>query len=343
MTIRTVVVDDSATMRALIATLLHRDPTIEVVGTAGSAEAARGLIRELDPDVVTLDVEMPGMDGLSFLEKIMRLKPTPVVMISGRTREGTDATLRALELGAIDCYAKPQGQHADLLLTDNGELARMVREAAQAKPRLATPRADPTPARRRKRFDWNGWPVAIAASTGGVETLGALLEGFSADCPPVLIVQHMPEGFTAAFASRLDARIAPRVVEATDGQPIEPGTIAIAPGGKRHMIARPGSAPYLRLVDADPVSGHRPSGDVLFRSVAQGWGAQAVGVILTGMGADGARGLLTMRQAGAATLGQSAASALIYGMPRVAHEIGAVGEQLSLDAIGERIFALCSR
>ena len=344
MTVRTVIVDDSRTMRALLETLLDREPDIEVVGSAESAAAARALIRETDPDVITLDVEMPGMDGLTFLEKIMRLRPTPVVMVSGRTREGADATLRALELGAVGCYAKPLGGFGEFLLSDAGELANMVREAALAKGRLTGPRgADRPAAARTGAFDWNGMPVAIAASTGGVETLGALLETFPANCPPVLVVQHMPEGFTGSFAARLDSRIAPRVVEAEDGQLIEQGTIYIAPGGKLHMIGRPGAVPYIRLVSADPVSGHRPSGDVLFRSMAMGWGSRAVGVILTGMGADGARGLLEMREAGAPTLGQNQSSALIYGMPRAAFEMGAVCEQLSLEAIGSRIFDLCSR
>ncbi|GGB40472.1 chemotaxis response regulator protein-glutamate methylesterase [Sphingomonas metalli] len=343
MTVRTLIVDDSATMRALISALLRRDPAIEIVGVAASAEAARTLIRETDPDVITLDVEMPGMDGLSFLEKIMRLRPTPVVMVSGRTRAGAEATLRALELGAVGCYAKPRGRADDLLLADDGQLAAMVHEAAAAKGRLHGARTASPHAPRPGAFAWNGKLLAIAASTGGVETLGLLLDGFPALCPPTLIVQHMPESFTRLFAARLDARVAPRVVEAEDGQSIEPGTVYIAPGGHRHMIARAGSAPYIRLVPGDPVSGHRPSGDVLFRSVAQGWKAEAVGLILTGMGADGARGLLEMRRAGAATLGQSQASALIYGMPRAAHELGAVGEQLAVEAVPARVMQLCGR
>ena len=343
MTIRTLIVDDSATMRALLSALLRRDPAIEIVGTAGSAETARALIRETNPDVITLDVEMPGMDGLSFLEKIMRLRPMPVVMVSGRTRDGADATLRALELGAVACYAKPRGQVDDLLLTDDGELAAMVHEAAQAKGRLNGAHVDRRHQASTAPFTWNGKLLAVAASTGGVETLGTLLDGFPANCPPTLIVQHMPESFTRLFAARLNERIAPAVVEAEDGQSIDPGTVYIAPGGKRHMIARPGTAPYIRLIDADPVSGHRPSGDVLFRSVAQGWEGSAVGVILTGMGADGARGLLEMRRAGAMTLGQSQASALIYGMPRAAHELGAVGEQLSVEAMPARVMQLCGR
>lgn len=343
MTVRTVVVDDSPTMRALVATLLRRDPAIEVVGTANSAETARGMIRDLNPDVVTLDVEMPGMDGLSFLEKIMRLRPTPVVMVSSRTRDGAEATLRALELGAVACYAKPQNGDGDLLLADDGSLARLVHEAALARPRAGDLGRPARQAARGGGFEWNGRPIAIASSTGGVETLGALLESFPANCPPVLIVQHMPEGFTASLAARMDARIAPRVTEAFDGQSIEQGTIVIAPGGGRHMIARPGSAPYVRLVAADPVNGHRPSGDLLFRSVARGWGERAVGAILTGMGSDGAQGLLEMRRAGAMTLGQTEASAIVYGMPRVAHEIGAVAEQLAPAAMAERLLELCGR
>jgi len=341
MTVRALIVDDSPSMRALIAMLLRREPGIEVVGSAGSAEAARGMIRELNPDVVTLDVEMPGMDGLTFLEKIMRLRPMPVVMVSSLTRKGAEATIRALEIGAVDCYAKPKGGMHALGERDEGELARMVIAAATAKP-SARLREATTPA-RRDGFDWNGKVVAIGASTGGVEALSTLLDAWPANGPPTLIVQHMPKGFTASFAARLDSRIAPRVVEAEDGIVIEPGTVYIAPSGDRHLSCRRGTKLYTRLVAAPPVSGHRPAVDMLLTSTADTAGADAVGIVLTGMGSDGAEGLLAMRQAGALTLGQDRDTALIYGMPRAAFELGAVVEQLPLDRIAQRALDRCCR
>ncbi|RVT92498.1 protein-glutamate methylesterase/protein-glutamine glutaminase [Sphingomonas crocodyli] len=342
MSIRCLIVDDSPTMRALLTALLTRDREIEVIGTAEDAHKARALIRELDPDVITLDIEMPHMNGLDFLDRLMRLRPTPVVMCSTLTTKGAEATVRALELGAVDCFAKPEGRLQDVLALDDGKLAEMVKQAARSRRRLGlgrSMRATVQPA----SFQGDDRIVAIGASTGGVEALATLLSGFPANCPPTVVVQHMPGSFTKSFAGRLDSLCAPKVVEAADEMPLRPGHVYIAPGGTRHLMVRGGSSPHCRLVEASPVSGHRPSVDVLFRSVAQNMGDKAVGVILTGMGRDGASGLAEMREAGCRTIGQNEASCVVYGMPRAAAQIGAVEEEQSIDQIANRILALCSR
>lgn len=338
MTIRTVIVDDSPAMRGLLALLLRQDPQIEVVGSAGTAAQARKLIKAQDPDVITLDVEMPEMDGLAFLDRIMKLRPTPVVMVSSHTARGAEATVRALELGAVDCYAKPTGDDGHLLSTDKGRLAGMVRQAALCLPRRPVARGRVAPT---ADFRWNGRMIAIAASTGGVEAIGSLLESFPANCPPTIIVQHMPADFTRMFAARLDGRVAPRVQEAANGMSLDQGNIYIAPGGARHLIVRGRTHPTIRLVEGDPVNGHRPSADSMFRSLAAFPADRAVGVILTGMGEDGARGLAALRSAGFPTLGQSEDSALIYGMPRAAAELGALDALLDLGQIAKRLMEMC--
>ena len=342
MTVRVLVVDDSPTMRAMIAALLNRHPEIEVVGQADRVEVARAIIRELNPDVVTLDVEMPGMNGIDFLEKIMRLRPTPVVMVSTLTARGTDATLRALELGAVDCYAKPSANARDFLAGDNGRLAAMVVAAAASRPQaraLGTVQPRPAPV----DFAGNGKVVAIGSSTGGVEALTQMLGSFPANCPPTLVVQHMPATFTRAFATRLNTHCAPTIVEAEEAAVLEPGHVYIAPGGSRHMLVKNPARPRIRLQPGEPVNGHSPSVDMLFRSVAECVGGSAVGVILTGMGDDGARGLLEMRRKGCATVGQDRATSVVYGMPKVADEIGAVAEVLPLPRIAGRVLERCSR
>ncbi|MBI1686901.1 protein-glutamate methylesterase/protein-glutamine glutaminase [Caulobacter hibisci] len=336
--IRVLVVDDSATMRGLITAALNRDPEIEVVGAAGDPFEARGMIKALNPDVVTLDIEMPNMNGIEFLEKIMRLRPMPVVMVSSLTQAGAEMTLRALELGAVDCVGKPTTATgtAEAL----AEVAEKVRTAARASVRT---KADAAPVTaRRGNYLPSGDVVSIGSSTGGVEALLAILTQFPETCPPTVITQHMPATFTASFAARLDRASGAKVQEATDGALLEPGKVYVAPGGATHLEVVRSAGLRCRLTAGDPVSGHRPSVDVLFRSVAQAVGEKAVGAILTGMGRDGAQGLLQMRQAGARTVGQDEASCVVYGMPRAAFEIGAVEKQVSLSSIGQSILDLAS-
>ncbi len=339
---RVVIVDDSAAMRALLNKLLSQDPEIEVVGMAPEPHSAREMIKALNPDVVTLDVEMPGMDGLSFLERIMRLRPMPVVMCSTLTARGTEATIEALRLGAVDCIAKPSGNPLEIA-HDGALLRKKVKMAARSSVRSAPDRAvRRAPATGSSTGPMRDAIIAIGASTGGVEALFSVIGGLPVNCPPVLVVQHMPAVFTAGFAARLDRETAVKVVEAQDGMTLQSGTVYIAPGGETHMQLTGASGNTIRLVAADLVSGHRPSVDVLFQSVAS-QGSRAVGVILTGMGSDGAAGLKAMRDAGALTLGQSKETCVVYGMPRAAFELGAVEKELGLSAMPEAILAACRR
>lgn len=334
---RVLIVDDSPSMRAMLAKLLGSDPQIEVIGAAPEPHAAREMIKTLNPDVVTLDIEMPGMDGLSFLEKIMRLRPMPVIMCSTLTARGAEATIEALRLGAVDCIAKPSGNAAEM--AQNGALLRkMVKEAAGSSVRRAP--APPAQLAQVGPGKLRDVVIAIGASTGGVEALFSLIGALPPDCPPVLVVQHMPAAFTAGFAVRMDRDCRVKVVEAADGMMLQRGTVYIAPGGDRHMELVGGSSGKIRLLPGDPVTGHRPSVDVLFRSVAP-MGSRGLGVILTGMGSDGAAGLKAMRDAGARTLGQSRDSCVIYGMPRAAFELGAVEKEVSLSVMPEAILGLC--
>jgi two-component system chemotaxis response regulator CheB len=335
--VRVLIVDDSISMRAALNRILGSDPEIEVVGLAPEPHAARQMIKDLNPDVITLDIEMPGMDGLSFLEKIMRLRPMPVVMCSTLTARGAGATIEALRLGAVDCIQKPSGNAAEMA-QNAALLCSTVKAASRSSVRRAPePVAVTVQASAGALRDC---VVAVGSSTGGVEALFSLVGALPPDCPPVLVVQHMPAAFTGGFAARLDRDCTVRVVEAANGMPVERGTVYIAPGGERHMELSGGVNGRIRLRPADLVSGHRPSVDILFHSVAK-VGAAAVGVILTGMGADGADGLLAMRQAGARTLGQNAATCVVYGMPKAAFERGAVERELSLSAMPEAILAAC--
>lgn len=333
--VRTLVVDDSASMRATLKRMLSADPDIEVVGVAPEPFAAREMIKALDPDVLTLDVEMPGMDGLSFLERIMRLRPMPVVMVSTLTARGASVTIEALRLGAVDYIAKPSGTPEDIE-QNAALLCAKVKAAARAAVR-AGPNPLPPAARPQGVVSADAM-IAIGSSTGGVEALFSLLPALPADCPPILVVQHMPASFTRSFAERLDKECRVRVTEAVDGTPVARGTVYIAPGGEMHMELD--QQRRIRLRHGDPVGGHRPSVDVLFRSMVP-LGASAVGVILTGMGSDGTQGLLAMRQAGARTLGQGRESCVVYGMPRAANEAGAVEKELSLSAMPEAILGAC--
>ncbi|MBT9472613.1 MAG: chemotaxis response regulator protein-glutamate methylesterase [Pseudomonadota bacterium] len=337
MTVGVLVVDDSATMRGLIGAALKRDPEIEVLGFANDPIEAREQIKKLNPDVVTLDIEMPKMNGLEFLEKIMRLRPTPVVMVSTLTQAGADVTLQALELGAVDCVGKPVG---GVTAQDAfAELTAKVKAAARA--RVKPYNGPIVPVERARDYRATDGVLAIGSSTGGVEALMTILSNFPDTCPPTVITQHMPATFTKSFAARLDKISGAHVTEAQDGDRLQAGHIYIAPGGDAHMEVTSSSHPVIRLRAGEPVNGHRPSVDVLFESVAR-LNRPSVGVILTGMGRDGAAGLLSMKQAGARTLGQDESSCVVYGMPRVAFEIGAVEKQVGLSRMGSAILNLCA-
>ncbi len=337
--VRVLVVDDSAVMRQLLTTFLSADPEIEVVGSAPDPHVARERIKALNPDVVTLDVEMPRMDGLTFLRKIMTLRPTPVVMVSTVTQAGAEVTLEALEVGAVDFIAKPSGDISNMRESFAVELQTKVKAAARtrigSRPHQSPVQRTVRPARVRSAS--GDKLVVIGASTGGVEALKTVLMGLPPDCPPVLITQHMPPRFTAAFAERLNRECPMKVSEATNDEVIESGHVYIAPGSHHLTIGRRGTRNVCVLTDGPPVSGHRPSVDVLFRSAAQVSNIVAVGVILTGMGKDGAEGMLELRKAGVQTLGQDEESALIYGMPRAAFERGAVLRQYSLNRMADAI------
>jgi two-component system chemotaxis response regulator CheB len=337
--VRVVVVDDSAVMRQLLTTLLQADPEIEVVATAPDPIAARDKIKALNPDVITLDVEMPHMDGLSFLRKIMTLRPTPVVMISTLTQAGAETTLEALEIGAVDFIAKPAALGSNLPALAS-ELQAKVKAAART--RVAARHAPGVPPQRKERPSRPANKiVVIGASTGGVEALKELLMALPAKCPPILITQHMPPRFTQAFADRLNRECPMMVSEAKHDEPIEAGRVYIAPGSHHLQLARFNGAYRCKLSDDAPISGHRPSVDMLFSSAARTSGRATVAVILTGMGKDGAQGLLELRECGAVTLGQDEASSLVYGMPKVAFERGAVMHQHPLAHMADAILDAC--
>lgn len=337
-TTRVLIVDDSASMRAALHRILSSDPQIVVVGVAFEPHMARAMIKDLAPDVITLDIEMPGMSGLEFLERIMRLRPMPVVMCSSLTARGADATIAALRLGAVDCIAKPTGSALEIDRVA-AKLCEVVKTAARATVR--PPAASATKAILPPQSSLRDCIVAIGASTGGVEAIFSILSALPQDCPPVLIVQHMPAAYTPGFAARLDRECSVRVVEARDALPVERGTVYIAPGGETHMALAAG-APRISLRSTAAVSGHRPSVDVLFHSTAR-LGPDVVGVILTGMGCDGADGLLAMRRRGAHTIGQDRASSVVYGMPRAAAERGAVELEVTLAAIPQAIMTACRK
>ena len=339
--IRVLVVDDSALMRQMLRSVLDSDLDIEVVGAAPDPLSARQMIKDLNPDVVTLDIEMPRMDGLSFLEKIMTLRPMPVIMVSSLTKRGAEATLRALECGAVDFVTKPSGDAKDCLAGLKAELVPKVKAAAGARVAKSVQKCPQSSQHGALRQHTRPNLIAIGASTGGVAALQKVLAELPSTCPGVVIVQHMPPAFTKSFAARLNQNSALAVVEARDGDPIEAGHAYVAPGGHHLEVTRGGEGYRCHVFDGPMHSGHRPSVDVLFQSVARHAGAKSVGVILTGMGRDGAEGLLAMRGAGAATMGQHEASCVVYGMPRAAKEIGAVTAELSLEVITKEICSLC--
>jgi two-component system chemotaxis response regulator CheB len=343
MSIKVLVVDDSALIREVLSRMLIQDRDIVVVGTAMDPIDAREKIKTLDPDVVTLDIEMPNMNGLAFLDRLMRLRPTPVVMVSTLTTKGASETMLALELGAVDFVAKPNAELAGGLEAFGANLRDKIRAAfhSNVKGRALKAPAPSVPLRTAAAPE--GAVIALGASTGGVEAIRQVLIDMPVDCPPIVIAQHMPMAFTGRFAARLNEIVDVEVVEAQDRQPLERGHAYVARGDHHLRIERSSGQLKCRLTQDELVSGHRPSVDVLFQSVANVAGPLAVGAILTGMGRDGAHGLREMREAGAYTVGQSASSALVYGMPRVAFEEGAVVEQAPLEAVAARLVAALNR
>ena len=342
---RVVVVDDSALVRSLLTEIINRAPDMVCIGAASDPIAARELIRETNPDVITLDVEMPRMDGIDFLSRLMRLRPTPVVMVSTLTERGAEVTLRALELGAVDFVAKPKIGIVDGLRRLDTDIVDKIRIAARAQIRrlptaaaasaapaapAAVPAA-PEPARLGRVSTEK--LIFIGASTGGTEATRELLMQLPADAPAVLITQHMPPGFTLRYAARLDGMCRIRVKEASDGERVLPGHAYIAPGGLHLSIERSGANYVARVVDGEPVNRHKPSVEVLFRSAARIAGPNALGVMLTGMGADGAAAMREMRDAGAWNVAQDEASCVVFGMPREAIAHGAAHEVLPLTEI----------
>lgn len=338
--IRVLCVDDSALVRGLMTEIINSQPDMEVVATAPDPLVARELIKKHNPDVLTLDVEMPRMDGLDFLEKLMRLRPMSVVMVSSLTERGGEITLRALELGAIDFVTKPKLGIRDGLLEYTEIIADKIRAASRAKLRAPSPHAPaaaPAPMLRRP-LSSSEKLVIVGASTGGTEAIREVLQPLPPDSPAILITQHMPAGFTRSFAQRLDALCAVTVREAVHGERVLPGHVYLAPGGDTHMrLGRSGANYVIELEASEPVNRHRPSVDVLFNSAAVAAGKNAIGVILTGMGKDGAAGMLAMHRAGAHTIAQDEASCVVFGMPREAIAIGAADEVVPLSAMSERI------
>jgi two-component system chemotaxis response regulator CheB len=340
MTIKVLIVDDSALIRSVLKEIIESHPDLKVVGAAPDPLVAREMIKALNPDVITLDVEMPRMDGLGFLEKLMRLRPMPVVMISSLTEKGSDVTFRALELGAVDFISKPKLDISRGLKEYSEDIATKIRAAAKAKLRKSTVApvqqslsADAVLPFLSNRIASTEKLIIVGASTGGTEAIKEFRVKLPPDCPGIVITQHMPEAFTKSFAQRLDNLCKISVKEAEDGDRILPGHAFIAPGHSHLLVKRSGANYVCELSDGPPVNRHRPSVDVLFRSAANHVGKNAIGVILTGMGKDGAQGMLEMKQAGAYTFAQDEASCVVFGMPKEAILAGGVDEVLPLQDI----------
>jgi len=360
--IKVLIVDDSAMVRQLLTEILSSDPAIEVVGTAQDAYMAREKIKRLNPDVLTLDVEMPKMDGIQFLRNLMRLRPMPVVMCSTLTEKGADVTLDALALGAVDFVTKPKVDLAYKLEEYAHEITSKVKAASRAHVRpladdRALPRATPSTmtiieklsadailprAAGPSHFRTTDQIIAIGASTGGTEAIRDVLERLPPDSPGIVITQHIPKAFSGPFAARMNSCSPLTVCEARDGQQILPGHVFIAPGDMHLLVVRDGAQYRCRLNDGPPVQRHKPSVDVLFRSVAQNAGRNAIGVMLTGMGRDGAEGMKEMRDAGAACIAQDEATSVVWGMPGAAFEVGAVESLHPLTAIAAKILSLAN-
>jgi two-component system, chemotaxis family, protein-glutamate methylesterase/glutaminase len=344
--IRVLIVDDSALVRQILTEMLTRDPGIEVVGTAGDAHIAREKIKQLDPDVLTLDVEMPKMDGLTFLRNLMRLRPMPVVMVSSLAEHGAEVTLDALALGAVDYLPKPRIDIAAKLPDYCEELIEKVKCAAGASVRALDSRLEPSLATPRRLLSGarpaSDRVIGIGASTGGTEAIKQVLAGLPPDSPGIVIAQHIPKAFSTAFARRLNDSCALQVCEAEDGQQILAGHAYLAPGDRHLCLARDGSRYICRIDDSEPVNRHKPSVDVLFRSLAQNAGRNAVALLLTGMGKDGARGMLDIRRAGGRTLAQDEASSVVWGMPGEAVSLGAAQHIVPLEHMAEAVRELAA-
>jgi two-component system chemotaxis response regulator CheB len=345
--IKVLIVDDSALVRRILTDILSSDPSIEVVGSAGDAYIAREKIKSLNPDVLTLDVEMPKMDGVTFLRNLMRLRPMPVIMVSSLTQHGAEVTLDALSVGAVDYLPKPQIDLAATLSDYKDELVAKIKMAARARvyvrDKCVSPTVDSAPAKKSApagHLRTTERIVAIGASTGGTEAIKDLLVNLPPDTPGVLITQHIPKSFSGAFARRMDACSPMTVCEAQNGQQILRGHVYIAPGDRHLLVVRDGARYVCRLSDGEAVNRHKPSVDVLFRSVAQQTGRNAIGVILTGMGKDGALGLKEMRDAGARTIAQDEATSVVWGMPGEAVAAGGAMDVLPLGEIHARILGL---
>jgi two-component system chemotaxis response regulator CheB len=344
--IRVLVIDDSALMRKVLSEIINREPDMEAIGAAPDPLIARDMIKNLNPDVLTLDIEMPRMDGLDFLERLMRLRPMPVVMVSTLTERGSEAAFRSMELGAVDFVAKPRMGAANAIQDYAVEISDKIRAAAAARlGRIAQPArpANTAPRPTHQRLLSTEKLIVIGASTGGTEAIKDVLVEMPADAPGILVTQHMPEGFTRSFAARLDGLCKVAVKEAEDGERVLPGHVYIAPGHS-HLLLRKSGANYVtQLSQSDPVNRHRPSVDVLFHSAAECAGKNVIGVILTGMGKDGAAGMLELRRAGAYTYAQDKDTCVVYGMPREAVAVGGVEAVLPLHAIAgavlERLYS----
>jgi two-component system chemotaxis response regulator CheB len=343
---RVLIVDDSALVRGLLTQIINGTPDFEVVGVAADPYDAWRKVKELEPDVMTLDVEMPRMDGLAFLERLMHLHPMPVLMVSSLTEQGCATTLHALELGAVDFVSKPQIDLEAGVLGLANELLEKLRITSAAKVPVVKRRLKPKATETtvpRAMIKTTMKVVAIGASTGGTEALKDVLTELPPDSPPIAIVQHMPPGFTKSFATRLDSLCSVRVKEACDGDRLMAGHVLIAPGDLHMALTRSGASYGVHVFSSEPVNRHRPSVDVLFESFAQQAGANAVGVILTGMGNDGAVGLKRMHEQHASTLAQDEPSCVVYGMPKEAVALGAVDHVLPLSRIAAGILAACAR
>jgi len=334
------IIDDSALIRSILTEVINSFPDLYVVGAASNPIQAREMIKTLNPDVLTLDVEMPQMDGLTFLEKLMRLRPMPVLMISSLTERGSEAALRALELGAVDFLPKPKMGIADGLREYAELIASKIRVAHLARSKFRIPSAstarEALPA-LGTRIGTTEKIIALGASTGGTEAIKEFLIRLPADAPGIVIAQHMPEAFTKSFAARLDSLCKLTVVESQGNERILPGHVYIAPGHSHLLLKRSGANYMTELSQSPAVNHHRPSVEVLFRSVAQNAGKNVIGVMLTGMGKDGAIGMLEMRQAGAYNFAQDEATCVVYGMPREAVAVGAVDEVVPIQEMAQKV------